>query len=193
VYDRNELRQKLDQNQAPAGASPAIPTLPPATTTFLPYSPYLPPSSLLPFYHPMARGALLPMSHAPAASCGLYGAGGAEAAPLLTAPPLYYHHPAAAADYFPLPVQHQPAQLEMPPPPTPPPGENLSASAVAAATAVAKKRRARTPDLGPALMSPKRFSSPAAAAQAAGLELSAGGPQPRRLLLQVIKSFISVQ
>jgi hypothetical protein len=129
------------------------------------------------------------MSHAPAASCGLYGAGGAEA-PLLTAPPLYYHHP-ATADYFPLPVQqhqHQPAQLEMPPPPTPPPGENLSASAVAAATAVAKKRRARTPDLGPALMSPKRFSSPAAA-QAAGLELSAGGPQPRRLFLQVIQTF----
>ena len=184
MYDRNELRQKLDQNQAPAGASPAIPTLPPATTTFLPYSPYLPPSSLLPFYHPMARGAILPMGHAPAASCGLYGAGGAEA-PLLTAPPLYYHHP-AAADYFPL--QHQPAQLEMPPPATPPPGENLSASAVAA-TAVAKKRRARTPDLGPALMSPKRFSSPAAAAQAAGLEMSAGGPQPRRLLLQVIQIF----
>ncbi len=190
MYGRNELRQKLDQNQAPAGASPAVPpTLPPAATTFLPYSPYLPPSSLLPFYHhPMTRGALLPMSHAPAASCGLYGAGGAEA-PLLAAPPLYYHHPAAAADYFPLPVQHQPAQLEMPPPPTPPPGENLSAAGVAAATAVAKKRRARTPDLGPALMSPKRFSSPAAA----GLEMSAGGPQPRRLLLQVIKSFISVQ
>jgi hypothetical protein len=164
-----------------AAASASLAAANPVVAGCLPFPSYLPHSSLLPLYqHPLQRGALM----GPPTSCGFYGAAGPP--PLvettsLMAPPLYYH---PTTDYFPLTaLQHHPDI----PPPTPPPGESCSASAAivaasSSASSASKKRRARTPDLGPAVTSPKRFSSPPNQAVA---EVATGIAHPRRFLVQV--------